>query len=90
MVSKETEQYYSELFEVFNMPGWKHIVEMVEKDLKALDSMIWSTESTDHILRLQGHRVPLGWVKNLPEQQRAIYAEIVKEEEEADEDDADL
>lgn len=89
---KETDQmrmseadikYYEDMSELFNTPGWQHLLEIIKGDLVLIEDTIWKSED-NALYRLQGQRNPLIWLRDLKENTAAQFKDVQKQLEEED------
>lgn len=60
-MDKETEQWYDNQFDMFNLPGWKELIEQA-KDIRENASKIGLINTSDQLFFVKGQLDILNWL----------------------------
>lgn len=71
----DLETYYQELFDTFDTPGWKHVMEMAQEILEDRDNVIRVSNERDLYIK-QGEIKNLIWLLNLEEDHKKAYDDL--------------
>lgn len=78
------EEELLEMREIFQMPGWKHIMARVDEALENSNKVVWNLKDDREIATLQGNVHTLKWISAQEQMVEHMLANVEEE------DDADL
>ena len=80
-MDRELEQYYEELFDLFARPGWKHLIEELQKG-RAIYDDISSIQNEAELRIRQGRVLEIDFITAFPEYVQNAFEQM----QEGDED----
>jgi len=78
-LDQETEQYYNKYFDLFNNPGWKQLIEELQKNALVINSVEATKDENDLYVR-KGQLNVLAYILNFETTTNTNYEELVSDD----------
>lgn len=80
-MDRDLEQYYEELFDLFARPGWKHLIEELQKG-RAIYDDISSIQNEAELRIRQGRVMEIDFITSFPEYVQGAFDSLQEADDE--------